>query len=118
VRNSDGYLVTVPNKTMGNAAITNITRRAAIKTTLNFVLPQDLPSDKVKRAVQLLQEIYRSNPMTQDVSVGFNQFSGKNLNIQVVHWWKGTDNNKYLSGMQDMNLQVKDRFNAEGINLV
>lgn len=117
VRNPDGYLVTVPNKTMGNAAITNITRRAAIKTTLNFVLPQDTPSDKVKRAVQLLQEIYRSNPNTQDVSVGFNQFSGKNLNIQVVHWWKGTDNTKYLAGMQDMNLQVKDRFNTEGIIL-
>ena len=118
LRNPEGHLITVPNKTMGNAAITNMTRRTAIKTTLNFVLPRELPSEKVKRAVKLLEEIYRANPMTQDVLVSFNQFSGRNLNLQVVHWWKGTDNPKYMAGMQEMNLAVKDRFDAEGITLL
>jgi MscS family membrane protein len=115
VRNPEGHLIAVPNKTMGNAAITNITQRATIKTTMNFTFPRTLPTDKIKRALALLEEVYRSNPMTQDVWISFNQFTGSNINIMVVHWWKETDYQKYLAGMQEMNLQVKERFDAEGI---
>ena len=53
--------------------------------------------------------------MTQDVWISFNQFAGGNINIMIVHWWKGTDYQKYLAGMQEMNLAVKDRFDAEEI---
>ena len=115
VRSSEGHLIAVPNKTMGNAIITNITQRPSIKTVMNFALVHTLPTEKVKRAVAILEEIYRANPMTSDVWVSFNQFAGANLNIQVVHWWKGTDYQKYLAGMQQMNLAVKERFDAEGI---
>jgi MscS family membrane protein len=118
VRSSEGHLIAIPNKTMGNATITNITQRPNIKTVMNFALARTLPTDKVKRAVEVLHEIYRASPMTQDVWVSFNQFSGANLNIQVVHWWKGTDYQKYLAGMQDMNLAVKNRLDAEGIAFV
>jgi MscS family membrane protein len=116
VRSSEGHLIAVPNKTMGNAIITNITQRPSIKTVMNFALARTLPTDKVKRAVAILREIYQGNPMTQDAWVSFNQFTGPNLNIQVVHWWKGTDYQKYLAGMQEMNMAVKDRFDAEGIS--
>lgn len=74
-----------------------------------------LPTDKVKRALAILQEIYQRHPMTQEVWVSFNQFARPNLNIQVVHWWNGTDYQKYLAGMQGMNLAGKDRFDAAGI---
>ena len=115
IRSSEGHLIAVPNKTMGNAIITNITQRPNIKTVMNFALNRTLPTQKIERAIAILKEIYQSNPMTQDVWVSFNQFTGPNLNIQVVHWWKDTDYQKYLAGMQQMNLAVKDRFEAEGI---
>ena len=41
IRNPDGHLITVPNKTMGNSTITNITRRPNIKTTLNIGVTYD-----------------------------------------------------------------------------
>jgi MscS family membrane protein len=115
VRHPEGHLIAVPNKTMGNAIITNVTQRPSIKTVMNFSLLRTLPTEKVKRAVAILEEIYRGDPMTQEAWVSFNQFAGPNLNIQVVHWWKGTDYQKYLEGMQAMNLKVKDRFDAQGI---
>ena len=117
VRNTDGQLVAIPNKMVGNAAITNLTRRANIRTVLNLLLPRALPSEKIKRALALLEEIYRKHPMTQQATVSFNQFSGANLNVMIVHWWKGTDYEKYLAGLQQMNLAVKERFDAEGISL-
>jgi MscS family membrane protein len=117
VRNSEGQLVAVPNKTMGNATITNITQRPGIKTVMNLALIKTSPAEKVKRALAVLGEVYRNHPLTREAWISFNQFSAGNVNILIVHWWKGTDYQKYLAGMQEMNLAVKERFDAEGIEL-
>ena len=116
VRNPDGQLVAVPNKTMGNAIITNLTNRANIKTSMDLLLAESLPADKVKRALALLKEIYGNHPMTADLSISFNKFAGQNININIVHWWRGADYPKYLAGIQEMNLAVKERFDAEKIS--
>jgi MscS family membrane protein len=117
VRNADGYVVTIPNKTMGNAAITNISRRPDMRTTMNFALPHNLPAAKIKRALAILNEVYRQHERTKDAWISFNQFAGANINIMVVYWWKGTDQKQYLADIQQMNLAVKERFDAEGITV-
>jgi MscS family membrane protein len=118
LRNAEGHLVAVPNKTVGNATITNITQRPGIKTVINLVLAHDLPAAKIRSAIAALEGIYRGHRMTRDAWISFNQFAGANVNIQIVHWWKGTDHQAYLAGMQEMNLAVKEKFEAEGITLV
>ncbi len=115
VRNLDGHLVTIPNKTMGNATITNITARPNIKTELNLGITYDTPTEKVRRATAILEEIYRGHPMTTDVWVSFNKFNDSALNLFVVHWWNGVETKAYLAGMQQINLEIKRRFEAEGI---
>lgn len=115
VRTSDGHLVSIPNKTVGNATITNITKRPAIRTVMNIGLTYDTPGDKLKRALNLLGEIYRSEPMTKDVLITFNKFADSALNIEVVHVWNSTDYKAYLQGLQSMNLRVKETFDREGI---
>jgi MscS family membrane protein len=117
VRSPEGHLVAVPNKTMGNATITNISKRPNIKTVINLVLACDLPAAKIKRAITLLEQIYRGHSMTQDAWVSFNQFAGSNPNIVIVHWWKGNSQKEYLAALQDMNLAVKEKFEAEGITM-
>ncbi len=116
VRNLDGHLITVPNKTMGNATITNITRRPNIKTVMNIGLTYDTPAAKVRQAVQILEQIYRGHPMTADLIISFNKFADCALNIIVIHWWNSTDYKEYLAGMQELNLTVKERFDAEGLD--
>jgi MscS family membrane protein len=115
VRNLDGHLITIPNKTMGNAVITNITQRPNIKTEINIGITYDTPTAKVKQALQILDQIYRGHPMTADLIIGFNRFADSALNIVVIHWWKSTDYRAYLAGLQELNLAVKQRFDAEGI---
>ena len=115
LRNLDGHLITIPNKTMGNATITNITRRPNIKTVMDIGITYDTPAEKVKRALQILKEVYKDHPQTFDCLISFNKFADSALNLQVVHWWNSTDYKEYLAGMQGMNLAVKERFDAEGI---
>jgi len=117
VRNLDGYLVTIPNKTMGNATITNITRRPTIKTEINFGLTYETSTEKLRLAVQILEEIYRGHPQTHDLIISFNKFADSSLNIMVVHWWKGTDGKACLAGLQELNFKVKERFDAEHLDM-
>jgi MscS family membrane protein len=116
VRNLDGHLITIPNKTMGNATITNVTRRPNIKTVMNLGVTYDTSTEKLRRAIALLTEIYKAHPRTADLIVSFNQFADSSLNILVVHWWNSTDYKEYLAGMQELSLVVKERFDAEGIS--
>jgi MscS family membrane protein len=115
VRNLDGHHVTIPNKLMGNAIITNITRRPTIKTEMNLGLTYDTPVEKVKRATVVLEEIFRANPRTLDMTVSFNRFADSALNIFVLHVWNGTDQKQHFAEMQELNLQIKQRFDAEKI---
>jgi MscS family membrane protein len=115
VRTADGHLVTIPNKTVGNATITNIAKRLTIRTVMNIGITYDTPADKVKRAVELLGEIYRSEPMTKDVLITFNKFVDSALNIEVIHFWNSTDHRAYLNGLQALNLRVKEAFDREAI---
>ncbi|HNQ89234.1 MAG TPA: mechanosensitive ion channel family protein [Verrucomicrobiota bacterium] len=117
VRNLDGHLVAVPNKTMGNAIITNISKRPTIKTVMNIGLTYDTPAPRLQRAAALLEEIYRKHPMTADVVVSFDRFADSSLNIKVVHWWNSTDWKQYMAGMQALNLEILERFNAEGLSI-
>ena len=115
IRNVDGHHVTVPNKLMGNAIITNITRRPTIKTEMNFGLTYDTPVARVKRATELLEEIFRANPKTSDLIISFNKFGDSALNIFVVHVWNGTDAKQHFAEMQALNLKIKEQFDAEKI---
>ena len=115
VRNLDGHLITVPNKLMGNAIITNITQRPIIRTEMNFGLTYDTPAEKVKRATEILEEIFRVHPKTADLVISFNKFNDSALNIFVVHVWDGTDVKEHFAAMQELNLAIKQRFDAEKI---
>jgi len=115
VRNVDGFLVSVPNKTVGNATITNMSKRARIRTLMDIGLPYDTPAEKVQRALALLKEILQSHPMTDDVLLGFNRFTDSSLNIFVVHWWKNNAYKDYVAGLEQINLTIKRRFEEEQI---
>ena len=116
VRNLSGHLVTIPNKTVGNATITNVAARPNIKTEMNIGITYDTPVDKVRLALKVIEEIFKGHPKTGDLVMSFNKFESSSLNILVVHWWNGTDFKECLGGLQEMNLALKERFDRERIS--
>mgnify|MGYP000017646454 CR=1 FL=1 len=116
IRNLDGHLVTIPNKTMANTSITNISKRPNIRTVMTIGITYDTPAEKVRLAGDIINEVFKSHPMTADVWVSFNQFADFSLNFLVIHWWNATVYKDYLAGMQQMNLTLKARFDAAGIS--
>ncbi|HEY4415428.1 MAG TPA: mechanosensitive ion channel family protein [Verrucomicrobiae bacterium] len=116
VRSLDGYLVSIPNKAMNNATITNISGRPTIKNVINIGITYDTPTEKVKLALKIVEDIFRNHPLTADLVMSFNTFESSSLNILVVHWCKGTDVKASLAALQEMNLALKARFDAEKID--
>jgi MscS family membrane protein len=116
IRHLDGYVVTVPNRTMASEYITNVSKRPNIKTVMNIGVTYDTPCDKIERAMKIIDEVYRPHPKTSDLIISFNKFESTSLNLLVVHWWESQDYKEYLLGFQHLNLELKKRFDAEGIN--
>ncbi|HOK77517.1 MAG TPA: mechanosensitive ion channel family protein [Verrucomicrobiota bacterium] len=116
IRNLEGHLVTAPNKTVGNATIVNVSRRPHIRTIMDIGITYDTPPNKVQLALEILEKVFREHPMTSDVIVSFTQFADSSLNLKVIHWWKGTDYKEYMAGMRELNLRIKDRFDAAGLS--
>ena len=113
VRTLDGFLVTVPNKSVGNNTVTNITARPTVRVILDYGLTYDTPAARVREASRILNEIFRGHPKTSDVNVHFNRFGDFHLNLNVVWICGATEWKEWTAILQDLQLQVKERFDAE-----
>lgn len=116
MRNLDGHLVSIPNKEVGNATITNITERATIRTVMNIGLTYGATPQQIDQASEILASVFKEHEMTKDVWISFNKFADWSLNIQVVHWWNGTDYKEYLDGMHELNREIKKRFDEANLD--
>jgi len=115
VRSLDGFLVTIPNKTIANATIINISARPTIQTVMNIGITYDTSTEQVKRALKIIEDVYKGHPGSSNCLISFNKFEDSALNILVIHWWHSTNYAEYLNGMQEMNLALKERFDVAGI---
>jgi MscS family membrane protein len=117
VRNGNGFLVTIPNKTVGNATITNITRRPTIRSEMNLALAYETPFEKLQHALAILDELHRAQSMISDLSITLDKFAEKGVNVQITYAWGSLDQTAYMKVVQELNLAIKQRFDQEGIRL-
>jgi MscS family membrane protein len=117
VRNGNGFLVTIPNKTVGNATITNITRRPTIRSEMNLALEYETPFEKLQRALAILDELHRAQTMISDLTITLDKFAEKGVNVQITYAWGSLDQTAYMKVVQELNLAIKKRFDQEGIRL-
>lgn len=113
VRNLDGFLITVPNKSVGNNTVINITARKTIRAVLNYGVTYDTPAERVQLATEILTNIFKEHPLTSDYIVTFNRFDASSLNIEVIFICKTTDFKTYTAALQQINLAIKKRFDDE-----
>lgn len=118
IRTLDGHLVTIPNGDVANQPITNITKRPSIRRLLNIGVTYDTPPDKVQRAIDIVEEILADHEgMDPEMPprVHFNEFKDSALNLLAVYWYHPADWWAYNAFSQRVNLEILQRFNAEGI---
>ena len=140
IRTLNGHQIIIPNDEAARMEVENIGRRPNIRRDLNVTITYDTPPEKIARAVEILQEILAvpissadgAEPPGKDVGephpneainrpdfpprVHFSDLNADSLNLLVVYWFHPPDPWMSLEFAQRVNLQIMERFNAEGID--
>jgi MscS family membrane protein len=115
IRTLDGTLVTVPNSLVAKNAVDNIARRPTIKNLYTVTVTYDTSYEKIQLALEILREIFKNHPSTENYWVYFKEFGSHSLNILVIHWCKYTQYQQFLEATEEINLEMKRRFQEKGI---
>jgi MscS family membrane protein len=115
IRTPEGHWVTLPNKVVVDAGITNITRRPNIRHAMTLGLTYNTSAERVEEAVKMLREIFQAHPLTHDVLVYWRDYSASSLDIFIVYWCKTTDFKQFLATLEEINVTIKKRFDAAGL---
>lgn len=115
VRTLDGTLVSIPNRTMANTVINNVAKRPTIKNEYVIGIVYNTPYEKIIEALRILREILANHPSTANYRAYFKEYGPYSLNIVVTHWCKYTDWEEFLKATEEINLEIKRRFEEAGI---
>ena len=141
IRTFPGHQVSIPNEDAAKIDIENIGRRPYIRRLFNITITYDTPPEKIGRAIEILREILSVAETTQGKTaessgqqqeeshpneainqpefpprVYFDELNADSLNIIVFYWYHPAEYWDYLDHATWINMQIMERFNAEGID--
>lgn len=119
IRTLEGHQVTIPNSEMVNKTVQNIGKRPHIRRLANITITYDTSPEKMQRALDIIKEILSNHEGMKPEfppRVFFNGFNDSSLDIMMIYWYHPPDYWKYMQFSELVNLQILERFNAEGID--
>lgn len=118
IRTSEGHLVTLPNGSLANADIKNISHRPFLKRSFGVGLTYDTPPEKVEKAIVIIKEILSDHSgmdQSKPPLVHFSDFTDSTLNIAVIYWHFPAEWSEFCELNENVNLAIFRQFNEEGI---
>ncbi len=117
MRTPEGTLVTLPNSMVVNAHIDNLQVRPTRRTNFTIGVTYDTSSEKLKKSVAILREVMDQHAGTETSRAHFKSYGESALILDVAHWCKYLDYSEYLSCMEEINFEIKRRFEDEDIEM-
>lgn len=110
----DNKHTVIPNGTLSNSIITNVTARDLRKLEIKVGISYD---SGIQKAKEILEEILHNDEDTKDDKgmVRFVDELGENAVIMGLRVWVATD--KYWSIKWRLNQLIKEAFDANGIEI-
>ena len=110
----DNKHIMIPNGTLSNSIITNVTARDLRKLEIKVGISYD---SGIQKAKEILEEILHNDEDTKDDKgmVRFVDELGENAVIMGLRVWVATD--KYWSIKWRLNQLIKEAFDANGIEI-
>jgi len=116
IKSLDGTQYIVPNSKVTSTIIENVSREKARKVKMTIGLEYDTSNKKLDEAKDIIRDIVKKNKATEDKSlVYFTNFGDSALEVLVIYYIK--DLKKILSTKDEINMQIKERFEKKKINM-
>jgi MscS family membrane protein len=119
IRTLDNTLISIPNAKLAVEAIDNYSARERIRYKPVLRLRVDTSSTQIEKILQKLREMLANHDkVDQDgMRVRFQNIGEDALEIGIIAHIKETDFADYLIVAEDLNLQIMDILDAEGVTL-
>ncbi len=119
IRAFDQALVTIPNSNLVNAPIVNFTNRSIRRITFQLKVRYNTPRSKLKTCIEKIEILLRTHPDVdqQTIFVKFDAFGESGLELFLYFFTTTTVWEKYLNIKQDINLQIMEILEHEGVAL-
>lgn len=114
VKTPDNQIVIVPNSAIWGGVITNVTGNETRRVDMVFGIGYD---DDIQKAQDVLTEIVNTHPLvlqTPEPVIRLHELADSSVNFVVRPWVKTKE---YWNLYWDITRKVKERFDAEGINI-
>ncbi len=122
IRTIDGWLVTMPNARFSDTQIANITARSSVRRSFDLPLPRNLPTEKVKLAIRLVQDVITTsgvvpgqNPNSQPPAVHLAEINPNAFVLRVTCWLRPADQAWIDAHNESINFAIVDALRQHGI---
>lgn len=119
IRTLEGRIVYIPNKSVADDVIVNISRESARRIKSYINLTYDTSPEQMEKAIQILKEVAGSHQHTRpEVQAAFETFSSSSLDILFIYYiYKPQETGTPIVEVRsEINLEILRRFNDEGID--
>ncbi len=117
IRTLDNALTIIPNSTLANGEIINITKAHKRRILETIGVTYDTSNEKLKRAIEIIEEILNQNSdIYGDYVVFLDTLADSSINIKINAYVKTNNYVKYLKIKEIILLEVIKRFREENID--
>lgn len=111
IQTLDGRMVTLPNGSIANNSIINISMETARKVSLDLGLIYDTSPENMQKAMDILKDISKENQYVDEsrTITAFTAFGDFSLNIRYIYYIKKGSN--IFGTMSEVNMEVLKQFN-------
>ncbi len=114
IKTFDNLLLRIPNQTVISSEVTNVTRFPIRR--LDFEVSVAYKED-LRKVKTILESVAKGNPLSLDEPeplIVFKNFGDSGINILLGIWFEKTN---YLAVKNSIFLEIKEAFDAEGIEI-
>ncbi|ADU30940.1 mechanosensitive ion channel family protein [Evansella cellulosilytica] len=119
VRTFAQALVTVPNSTLANEAITNMTQMGKRQITFKLGVTYSTSKEKVERCVERIDAMLRNHDDVdqETIMVRFTDFNESSLDIFLYFFTRTTAWVEHLKVKEDINLKIMNILQEESVSV-
>ena len=117
IRTADNSLISIPNDTIVNATVENLTMRTMFRQRLLVQVTYDTTRDGLEALANGIRQLITDHPMTNkdNFHVRFNDFGESSLNVLVIFYLMVPDYAAELREREDILLKIMDFAKELGV---
>jgi len=110
-----GQEVIIPNQDLTSARINNYKKMEHRRVQFSFGVVYDTSSEKLEDVLKITKEVISKIELSELDRVHFKEYGDFSLIFDVVYYVTTSDYTKYMGTRQEINLELKKRFEKEKI---